>query len=153
MTQTSDKIRENFIEQVGLFLQGDGLPRIAGRLMGLLIFDGKPYSFGELSRELQVSRGSISTNARLLEGLGVITRVAMPGDRQDYYQLGDNPYETLMNGVIERARRAETSLNRTANALPASETAAAGRIRDYARFYGAVISGVEEASARFKADG
>lgn len=150
MTKSAKKIREEFIEQVGLLLQGDGLPRIAGRLMGLLIFDGKAYSFSELSTALNVSRASISTNARLLEGLGVIERVGMPGDRQDYYRLGDSPYETLMKGVIERARRAEVSLEKTASSLPASEKSAAGRIRDYARFYEAVVSGVEEAVTQFR---
>ena len=69
--------------------------------MGLMIFDGKAYSFGDLAIELQVSRGSVSTNARLLEQMGIIERVAKAGDRQDYFQLADDPYVNILTGVLE----------------------------------------------------
>ena len=98
-------VRERFIEQMGIIAQGDGVPRIAGRMMGLMIFDGRPYSFSELATELQVSRGSVSTNARILEQMGIIERTAVPGERQDYFQLADSPYEAVLSGALARARK------------------------------------------------
>ena len=90
MSREFARIREQFIEQIGLVAQGEGMPRIAGRLMGLMVFDGKPRSFGELATELKVSRGSISTNARMLEERGIIERLGIAGDRQDYFPLAEN---------------------------------------------------------------
>lgn len=98
MTEGIKVVRERFIEQMGVISQGDGLTRIAGRLMGLTIFDGRPYLFGELAIELQVSWGSISTNARILEQIGIIEQFAKPGDRQDYCQLVDDPYVNILKG-------------------------------------------------------
>jgi DNA-binding transcriptional regulator GbsR (MarR family) len=57
-----DAIRSEFIEKTGLISQAEGLPRIAGRVFGLLIFDGDMVSFGDLATRLQVSRASISTS-------------------------------------------------------------------------------------------
>jgi len=76
-----------FIEEVGLALEGQGLPRMAGRLLGaLLIADPPEQSAEELAETLQASRGSISTMTRLLEGLGLIERVSKPGERRDYFR-------------------------------------------------------------------
>ena len=79
MAKNEHTVSENFIERMGMIAQADGLPRIAGRIMGLIILEGGPYSFGELAKRLSVSRGSISTNTRLLENMGVIERTAKPG--------------------------------------------------------------------------
>jgi len=55
-TTTTDKTRLEFIELVGRIVQAEGLPRNAGRLLGLLIFDGGQISFGDLAEILQISR-------------------------------------------------------------------------------------------------
>ena len=56
-----------FIERMGLAFESDGLPRIAGRIFGLLLLSEDCRSLDELAAELKVSKGSVSTNARLLE--------------------------------------------------------------------------------------
>ncbi len=78
-------IRQQFVEKIGAVAQSEGMPRIAGRLFALLIFEGRWFSFGELADVLEVSRGSVSSNVRLLVNLGVIKRASRPGDRQDYF--------------------------------------------------------------------
>ena len=57
----------NFIERMGVALDSDGLPRIAGRIFGLLLVSEDARSLDDLAAELRVSKGSVSTNARLLE--------------------------------------------------------------------------------------
>ena len=60
---------------------------MAGRILGaLLVADPPEQSAEELADTLQASRGSISTMTRLLEGPGLIERVARPGDRKVYYR-------------------------------------------------------------------
>jgi len=141
-------VRERFIEQMGIVAQGDGVPRIAGRMMGLMIFDGRPYSFSELATELQVSRGSVSTNARVLERQGIIERTAIPGDRQDYFHLAESPYEAILNGALARSRRAREIIGRTVDALPATgQSAPKRRLQDFGAFYSTIIEALESATA------
>lgn len=144
---------QEFIERMGMIAQADGLPRIAGRIMGFLVIDGGPVSFGELSERLRVSRASVSTNTRLLEELGVVERVAMPGDRQDHFRLADAPYHRLMEGVAERLARARDTVETARRDLPDNWTGAQGRLAELGAFYAAaaentrrLIEGLAETS-------
>ena len=98
----SSNAEATFIERLGMNAQADGLPRIAGRMMGFFIIHGGPFSFSELAEKLQISRGSVSTNARILMQLGVLDRAAKPGDRQDYYQLAEHPHARMLEGYVYR---------------------------------------------------
>jgi DNA-binding transcriptional regulator GbsR (MarR family) len=78
----------HFIEDIGLYFEQMGLPRMAGRILGaLLISDPPPQSITDLSERLQASKGSISIMARLLVERGLIERVASPMPRRDYYRF------------------------------------------------------------------
>jgi DNA-binding transcriptional regulator GbsR (MarR family) len=57
---------EEFVEMMGRQLEEQGAPRIAGRMFGYLMMIEEPESLDQLAEDLQVSRTSISTNARLL---------------------------------------------------------------------------------------
>ena len=132
--------RERFIERMGLLAQGDGLPRIAGRLLALLVLEGGPLAFGELAERLRISRGSVSSNVRLLEGMGVVERVTRPGERGDFFQMAPDPYARLLSGVVERARRGRRAAEETRDALRTrgADRATLGRLDDLAQFYAAV---------------
>jgi len=149
MSDGTKEVRERFIEQMGVISQGDGLPRIAGRLIGLMVFDGKPYSFGELAIELQVSRGSISTNARILEQMGIIERVAKAGDRQDYFQLADDPYSNILKGALARSTKARETIAKTSAALPnRGHKDVKTRLTAFEDFYQTVTQALSEAIER-----
>lgn len=124
---------------MGLSAEADGLARIAGRMWGFFIIHGGPCSFAELAERLQVSRGSISTNARILRDLGIIERVSRPGDRQDYYQLTDNPYHRLMEGYIQRMRSTLHSIEQALSGLPEDWGDAQQRLRHMHDFHAAAI--------------
>jgi len=98
--ETAAKARSGFIEKIGVIVQSEGLPRIAGRVLAILLYDGERISFGQLAETLQVSRGGISSSVRLLETQRLIKRVAQPGERQDYFQIVPNAFSNL----IETAR-------------------------------------------------
>jgi DNA-binding transcriptional regulator GbsR (MarR family) len=137
-TETESTIAE-FVERMGLMIQADGLPRIAGRILGLMIMHGGPFGFAELTERLSVSRASISTNTRLLEDLGVIERTAMPGDRQDYFRLSRQPYARMLRGYVERMRRAREVVAVAQGALPADMDGAQERLAELDAFYEALI--------------
>lgn len=127
-------IRTDFIEKTGLITQAEGLPRIAGRVFGLLIFDGDMVSFGDLAKRLQVSRASISTSVRILEERGLVKRMTKPGQRQDYFQLASNAYMTMLEGIQKRTRATRDEIAQTIDALP-SGAGAIERLQEYADFY------------------
>ena len=127
-----------FIESLGLILQAEGFPRIAGRLLGIFVLRGGPLSFQELCDTLQVSRGSVSTNTRLLESLGAVERVAMAGERQDYFRLADTPYERMAAGKVERARQASERLRKGRDVLEPSDEATFERMTELSEFFGSI---------------
>lgn len=139
MAEKPQDVVVEFVEQMGLILQAEGLPRIAGRIMGLMIMHGGPFSLTELAEGLTVSRASISTNTRLLEELGVIERTAMPGDRQDYFRLSRQPYARMLRGVVRRMRRAREVVESTQGALPQAMNGAQERLNELDSFYEALI--------------
>lgn len=144
------QIREEFIEKIGVIAQSEGLPRIAGRVFATLIYDGERVSFGELADKLGVSRGSISSSVRLLQDREIIKRVAKPGDRQDYFEVGDDAFVNLIETSAIRARRACKEISDTLARLPASEAGAHGRLKSYADFYDVVDISLTDAAKRMK---
>ncbi|HDZ10486.1 GbsR/MarR family transcriptional regulator [Pseudohongiella sp.] len=124
-----------FVEQMGLTSQTDGLPRIAGRIAGYFIIHGGPVSFAQLAEELKVSRGSVSTNARMLVTIGFIEKVTIPGDRQDYYQLSDAPFLRMIDGYLQRMRHMQSIVETADNNIPTALTDTKKRLQQMRHFY------------------
>ena len=79
---------KHFVEDISLYFEQMGLPRMAGRVLGvLLICDPPAQSLTDLCEILQASKSSVSTTTRLLTEMGLIERVASPVPRQVYYQF------------------------------------------------------------------
>lgn len=124
-----------FIEQMGLTSQTDGLPRIAGRIAGYFIIYGGPVSFAQLAEQLKISRGSVSTNARMLVSIGFIEKVAVPGDRQDYYQLSDAPFLRMIDGYLQRMRHMQSIVETADRKIPAHLADTKQRLQQMRHFY------------------
>jgi DNA-binding transcriptional regulator GbsR (MarR family) len=74
---------KHFIEDISLYFEQMGLPRMAGRILGVLLVSNPPeQSMTDLCEILQASKSAISTNARLLDEMGLIERVPSPMPRQ-----------------------------------------------------------------------
>ncbi|HET7042031.1 MAG TPA: MarR family transcriptional regulator [Gemmatimonadales bacterium] len=93
---------EWFVEQMGLSTSAAGLPRIAGRLFGYLALSPGPRSLDEIAAALGVSKGSASTDARLLERHGWLRRVGRPGDRRDYYEFAPDSFAGIVAYRLSR---------------------------------------------------
>lgn len=144
MTKPIEETRVEFIEKIGLIAQADGLPRIAGRVLGLLVFDGAALAFGDIADELQVSRGSVSSATRILEERRLIRRTTRPGRRQDFFELADKPYVSMMEGVAARLSRAQGEIDATVAEIPDEAAGAKQRVADYARFYRSLTKAVSD---------
>lgn len=96
----SPEIQE-FIESMGVWFEKYSLPRIGGRLLGLLIVTEQELSLDDFATTLHVSRASVSTNIRLVMATGLAELVTHPGDRRDYYRFASNAWERALLADIE----------------------------------------------------
>lgn len=76
-----------FIEGMGVYFENEGVPRIGGRILGLLLATQGPLSAEELASRLKVSRASISTNIRMLTATGLVEKIAFLDKRHTYYGM------------------------------------------------------------------
>lgn len=91
-----------FIENMGLHFEEYGVPRIGGRILGLLLAASRPVSSEELSEMLEASRSSVSTNLRTLLMIRLADRVSLPGERSDYYIFSDEGWEAILQIRLDR---------------------------------------------------
>jgi DNA-binding transcriptional regulator GbsR (MarR family) len=78
----------HFIEEIGLFFEKLGMPRMAGRILGVLLISDPPaQSITDIGQKLRASKSSISIMARLLAENGLIERVASSVPRRDFYRF------------------------------------------------------------------
>lgn len=140
----TQQARSDFIEKIGVIVQTEGLPRIAGRVLAMLLYDGERVSFGELAQALQVSRGSVSSSVRLLETQQLIKRVAKPGDRQDYFQIVEHAFPNLIEAAVIRAQRAAADIEESLREIPKTEIGPRERVGEFANYYRALCQGMTQ---------
>lgn len=85
-----------FVDKLGAFYESTGIPRISGRIVGLLLILETPVSPEDISRILSVSRSSISTSLSLLKAYKFAEEIRLPGDRKEYFKYSDNALENLL---------------------------------------------------------
>jgi DNA-binding transcriptional regulator GbsR (MarR family) len=112
-----------FIENTGLHFEEYGVPRIGGKILGLLLVSSRPVSSEEMSEVLEVSRSSVSTNLRTLLMTGLVDRVSLPGERSDYFVFSDEAWETTLemrlDGIESLREMAEEGLQGMPDQHPA----------------------------------
>lgn len=130
-----DAAARQFIEAVGLFFEDAGVPRIGGRLLGLLLLAERPLSLDEIARTLDVSRASVSTNSRLLLYTNMIERISFSGDRRDYYQFSARGWESSVEADIKGTHTLLRIMSEALTTLDPANTAGRMRLRESVAFY------------------
>jgi DNA-binding transcriptional regulator GbsR (MarR family) len=125
----------HFIEKLAIYGEEDGLPRIAGRLIGFLMMQDGAYTLDDLAEALQISKASVSTNARLLEDKGILVRTSSPGDRRDYYEIAPGHFEKFIQNAQRKVQRFHDLVEETLITLPVTERVARRRLRECRLFY------------------
>jgi len=100
-----DRAQQAFVNRLGHAAETDGLSPIAGRLFALLLLSDEPRSLDEVAESLQVSKASVSTEARRLVERGVVERTRLPGDRRDYYELAPDFFAQIVQSRVAQWRR------------------------------------------------
>lgn len=92
------------IENFGLYLEQYGLPRILGRIYGLLMITDEPrLGLDQMAEQLSISKASASTSARQLQSFRMIEKVSIPGDRRDYYCVALDSHIKYLKLSLESA--------------------------------------------------
>ncbi|MFP1602945.1 GbsR/MarR family transcriptional regulator [Microbacterium sp. 2216-1] len=138
MSTPSDDVhkatRAAFIEKVGLQVESAGwMPRMSGRMLGLLLVAEHPVTQAEIREELLASVGAISSASRELIAKRLARRVGVPGSRHTAMELHPDAWRSLeedgMRGVQDYSALARGALEE----FPPDSTAARNlqRMRDY----------------------
>jgi DNA-binding transcriptional regulator GbsR (MarR family) len=145
------RTHDEFIELMGRHFDEEGVARIAGRLFGLLMLGEEPCSLDELAARLRVSKGSVSSNARLLEDWGLAERVTRPGDRRDFYRIAPDMADRFLRRMISRIEVFIERVERSGEAIGA-EGEVGRRFAESARFNRLVVRSLEQALGELDGD-
>ncbi|MHB1222508.1 MAG: GbsR/MarR family transcriptional regulator [Gemmatimonadaceae bacterium] len=135
-----------FVERMGLLVEEDGWPRIAGRILGFLMVTPDECSLDDIASALGVSRASVSTDARRLSQAGMLERRSRPGDRRDYYRIAPESVRSSLRARIGRLRQYHELIDDAASegvGGPEVRTRLAG----WSEAHGLVLSAMEGALA------
>jgi DNA-binding transcriptional regulator GbsR (MarR family) len=90
-----------WVERVAMYLARDGVPPIAGRVLGwLMVCDPPEQSAGQISAAIGASRASLTSNLRLLSGMGFLTWRTRPGERTIYYRMAEDAWAVVVRKQI-----------------------------------------------------
>jgi DNA-binding MarR family transcriptional regulator len=80
--------RLRFVEDMGGLTLIAGLPRAVMRVLGwMIVSEPREQTAGDIQTELNLSAGSVSAAVRELCDVGMLERIARPGDRRIHYRL------------------------------------------------------------------
>jgi DNA-binding transcriptional regulator GbsR (MarR family) len=112
-----------FIENMGLYFETQGVPRIGGRILGLLLVAHEPLSAEDIGAILKVSRASISTNIRLLTSSGLVEKTSSLHDRATYFIFSETAWEQAMQVGVQKASVLKSLIQQGLTALPEKDSA------------------------------
>jgi DNA-binding transcriptional regulator GbsR (MarR family) len=144
-----DPAASSFIERFAVIAEEDGHPRIAGRIAALLILRQEAVPFDELVSSLKISRGSVSTNTRLLEERGIIRRVSRLGERRDLFEIGPDSHMRVFEVALRRQQRLRDLAAETRRQLPPSERKARSALKDIEDFFSIISRSARKSLAQW----
>ena len=112
-----------FIESMGMYFESLGIPRIGGRILGLLMIAHEPLTADDIAKILKVSLASISTNMRALIVSGMIEKTSVLHHRNTYFVFSEAALERRMMAGIQGAVLFKKVAEQGLAALPAKDSA------------------------------
>jgi DNA-binding transcriptional regulator GbsR (MarR family) len=136
MTEELEKSRQHFAEDMGIALERAGFPRMAGRILGILmITTDNEVSTDELARTLGASRGSLSTMTRMLVDQRIVERVGKPGERRDYFRIRKGAWTEFLRTRLQQVTSFHHLVENGLEIVPAKHQAPYSRLQEVHEFY------------------
>lgn len=101
--------RQNFIQGMSRISNFWGFPKAMGAIFGAIYLSPTPLSLDEIVEHVGVTKGSVSTNVRTLERLGMVHKQIRLGDRKDYYEA-EADFWKIVKGVLREREQSEFDL-------------------------------------------
>lgn len=131
-----DEARSSYAEDFGLLFEGFGMPRMVGRVLGVLLTSvERELSAEELAEALQASRGSISSATRALVQMGLVQRRTRRGERRDYFQIKPGAWDELMRRELETLARFRQMAERGLDIVNSDGVDAQSNLEEMREFY------------------
>ncbi len=126
----------DFVDEVAVFFAQEGMPLIAGRVIGwLLISDPAEQSAADLAQVLDVSRSSISSSVRLLTPSGLVESVRKRGDRQEYLRISPDGWSRMLASRYAKTAAFRQVVERGLGVLGDSASSRSERLEHVAELY------------------
>lgn len=136
----------DFVERLGLIWEAQGLPRIAGRVVGYLMLQAEPLSLDQIATVLGVSKASVSNDARYLARMGLVELVTRRGDRRDYYVIAPDMPRRMTEQKLAEIERLSEALTDAA-AAPSLAPTVRARIRTFGEFQHRIVESIHAVMA------
>jgi DNA-binding transcriptional regulator GbsR (MarR family) len=134
MNTVAEKL--HYIEEYGVCLEDSGLPRMAGRILGLLLICTPPHlAADQIAEILDASKGTVSTMTRLLMQVGLIEKIGLPGERRDYFRLRLDLGEQLIAAKIAEISRMRSMAERGLALMESDSPEERQRLNEILNFY------------------
>ncbi len=116
--------REHFIQGMSRISHFWGFPKAMGAIYGAVYLSPEPLSLDDLVAQVGVTKGSVSTNVRTLERLGMVHKRVQLGDRKDYY-VAETDFWKVVRGVLREREQNEfaQALNTVQESMEMTDTA------------------------------
>ena len=125
---------DGFVEQLALWFEQTGVPRMAGRVLAwLLVCEPAHQSAEELAAAVHASRGSISAATRMLVTAELVERVTFRGDRRSYYRARPN-WNSLLDAQYKRVTQLRDIVDDGLDALSDEPESRRERLRSVGEF-------------------
>lgn len=124
------------VDRLGRFFEKNGLPRMAGRVMGYLLVCSPPeQTFDELVAAVGASRSSVSVASQLLLRLELIERFGVTNDRRDRYRLSADAWTVMLRQDVTAARELKQLAERGLRSVKGRSQVQRERLQEMREFY------------------
>lgn len=115
-----------------------GLSELYGYIYGVLFFTDEPLSLGEIAEKTGYSISHVSSALKLLESVGLVTRIKKPGDKKAYFTAIKNLKEwrkaAYYNKLLEDVRQTRINVQKALEEIKNDKSEEAKKIREKLKF-------------------
>jgi len=101
-----EEARMSFIEQWGTLGINWGVNRLLGQIHGLLLIAHKPMCADEIIEALNISRGSVNTNLRILIDWELVSKEHITDNRKEYF-VAEKDMWVIFCQIVKQRRKKE----------------------------------------------
>jgi predicted transcriptional regulator len=139
-----------FVEQMARTLADWGFPRMAGRVLFVMMgSDEEALTAGELAERLDVSPAAISGAVRYLIQINMVQREPVPGSRRDRYRLVDDSWYEVTLAKVTLIKSIVDFVEQGVVAAGGPQTPAGARLTGMRDFYVFVQESLPELMGRW----